>query len=100
MVRPLELAASEPLPIPIERLESSSDAGEAVLLGSSPRGSSVLGSSPRRSLKEQASQHTAPYQALPVQGPFLPEHTQTPEYAVLEPDEVCTVLCCSCPLQA
>ena len=51
-------------------------------------GSVPMGSSPRRSLKQQLSQHTTPYQALPVQGPFVREHTQTPSYPVLEPDEV------------
>ena len=75
MVKPLELASAEPLPISVERLESGDS------LAGVP-----LGSSPRRSLKQQLSQHTSPYQALPVQGPLYHEPGQTPSYPVLEPD--------------
>ena len=61
----------------------------------------MLGSSPRRSLREQATDHTAPYQALPVQGPFVADaaaeaeadapdaapQAYTPAFPILEPDE-------------
>ena len=82
MVKPLELASVEPVPISVERLESG-DTLDGV----------PLGSSPRRSLKEQLSQHTSPYQALPVHGPLSYEPGQTPSYPVLEPDDVSTLLC-------
>ena len=80
MVKPLELASSEPLPIAIERLQSAH---------SSEDYSGLQGTSPRKSLKQQLSEHVTPYQALPVQGPFVPEdQPSTPAYEVLEPAQV------------
>lgn len=84
MASPVALANEEPLPVPVGRISSASEAERPLA------DTQALSPERARSLKKQASAHVTPYQALPIQGPLV-EPRLTPSYPILEPDEVCAL---------